>query len=67
VTKNDPDDTEPTGDEADAQRQATVMPWIWGAIGVVVIFAFVAWAIFIKPVAPPAAAPIQSPSPGVQQ
>jgi hypothetical protein len=67
VTRNDPDDTEPTGEEAEAQREATVMPWIWGALGVVVIAAFVAWAIFIKPLAPPPAAPTQSPAPGVHQ
>jgi hypothetical protein len=57
----DKDDVEPTGEEAEAQSEATIMPWLWGAIGVGVIALFVAWAIFIKPVKHPPAEPLQSP------
>ena len=55
-------DGEPQGEEAEAQREETVMPWIWAAIGVLVIAAFVAWAIFGKALAPPPAAPQQPPA-----
>lgn len=36
-------------DEADAQNEETIMPWIWGAIGLVVIAAFVAWVMLAAP------------------
>ena len=39
------DADEPDGDEAEAQREETLMPWIWGAIGLLLIAAFVAWMI----------------------
>lgn len=45
--------------EAEAEREETVMPWIWGGIGVLVIAAFVAWLIFfpaLRHVRHPAAA-----------
>jgi hypothetical protein len=45
----DRDDVEPTGEEAEAQREETVMPWIWGAIGVVVAALFLAWVIYWRP------------------
>ena len=48
---------EPDESEAEAQREETVMPWFWGAIGVLVIAAFIAWAVFIKPQAGPPSAP----------
>ena len=41
----DPD----TFDEADAQSEATIMPWLWGAVGLVLIAAFVAWVILAAP------------------
>jgi hypothetical protein len=51
--------------EAEAQRQATVTPWLWGGIGVLVIAAFVAWLVFWPamkhPHEPPAAAPAINP------
>ena len=51
--------------EPDAQGEATIMPWIWGAIGLVVIALFVAWTIFAAPQThirnPPAAAPLTKP------
>ncbi|HEY1427346.1 MAG TPA: hypothetical protein VGF50_11790 [Caulobacteraceae bacterium] len=56
---------EPLESEAEAQSEATIMPWIWGAIGLVVIAVFVAWAILGAPHArirqPPAAAPLSQP------
>ena len=49
----------------DEQDEATIMPWIWGAIGLVVIAAFVAFTFFAAPQAPlrhpPAAAPLNKP------
>ncbi|HEY5107672.1 MAG TPA: hypothetical protein VII73_13040 [Caulobacteraceae bacterium] len=35
------DDLPPTGDEARAQRTATLMPLIWSALGLLVVIAFV--------------------------
>jgi hypothetical protein len=68
MNEDDPDDLPPDGDEAEAQSEATVMPWIWGALAILLIAAFAAWAIFVKPVAPPPAAPLnppaQAPGPG---
>jgi len=57
----DPDDREPDGVEAEAQREATVMPWLWGGVGLIVIAVFVAWAIFSKPVSGPPPAPLHAP------
>ena len=63
----EPDQTPPEpGDreEAEAQRQATVMPWIWGGIGLLVIAAFIALLVFwpaLRPREPPAAAPAIKP------
>jgi hypothetical protein len=50
------------GEEAEAQRQETVMPWVWGAIGLLVISLFVAWAVLGPPHAIPHAAPSATPS-----
>lgn len=36
------DDEPPEGGEARAQRLQTIMPWIWGVVGVFVVAAFVA-------------------------
>jgi hypothetical protein len=48
-----PADDGPTGTEsptaeteAEAQRQATVMPWIFGAAGLLLIAVFIAWLTF---------------------
>jgi hypothetical protein len=52
-------------DEAEAQSEQTIMPWVWGGVGLVVVAVFVAWAIFIGPHShirqPPAAAPLTRP------
>lgn len=60
---DDPD--KPLEGEVEAQSEATVMPWIWGAIGLVVIAIFVAWAFFGAPHShirqPAAAAPLTRP------
>jgi hypothetical protein len=32
--------------EAAAQSEETIMPWIWGLIGLVLIAVFVAWVVF---------------------
>ncbi len=37
----DPDDLPPTGDEARAQRDATMTPVLWMVVGVVLIVVFV--------------------------
>jgi len=51
--------------EAEAQRLETVMPWIWGGIGILLIAAFSAWVILTPAQAlmrqPPAAAPLLKP------
>jgi hypothetical protein len=53
------------GSEADAQSEETIMPWIWGLIGLVLIAVFVAWTIFGAPRShirqPAAAAPLTKP------
>jgi hypothetical protein len=41
MTRGD-DDLPPTGDEAQAQRQQTVAPLIWGGFGLAVALAFAA-------------------------
>ena len=51
--------------EAEAQREETVMPWIWGGIGIVLVAAFSAWVV-LTPAQhptrqPPAAAPLVKP------
>ena len=56
----------PLDTEAEAQSEETVMPWIWGGFGLVVIAAFVAWALFWAPHGhvirhPAAAAPLTKP------
>jgi bacteriorhodopsin len=55
----------PASGEAEAQREATVMPWIWGGFGLLVIAAFVAWVLVAAPTHvtpnPPAAAPTLKP------
>jgi hypothetical protein len=52
--------------EAEAQREETVMPWLWGGAGLVVIAAFVVWTLLAVPGGhvprnPPAAAPLTRP------
>ncbi len=59
---------EPTGlespgveSEAEAQSEATLMPWIFGALGILLIAAFAAWLTFGERAhirQPPAAAPV---------
>ncbi len=55
------DDEPPDGQEAEAQSEQTIMPWIWGAIGLLVIAAFVAFA-FIESPRHPTPAPLMPPS-----
>jgi len=38
-----------TSGEADAQSEETIMPWLWGAVGLLVIAAFVAWVMVAAP------------------
>ncbi|HXQ17647.1 MAG TPA: hypothetical protein VN814_23770 [Caulobacteraceae bacterium] len=38
----DPDTDEPLKGEAQAQDEQTLMPWIWGGLGLLVIAVFVA-------------------------
>jgi len=51
--------------EAEAQSEETIMPWLWGAVGLIVIAIFVAWAFFGAPHThirqPAAAAPLIKP------
>ena len=51
--------------EAEAESDDTIMPWIWGAIGLVLIAIFVAWTFFGAPHThirqPAAAAPLTKP------
>ncbi|MBV9994548.1 MAG: hypothetical protein JO127_04980 [Caulobacteraceae bacterium] len=61
------DDFEPelrSSAEAEAQREATVMPWVWGAFGVVAIAIFIALLVLTHPAAPPPAEPLY-PSPAL--
>ena len=55
---------EPSGEEAEAQREETLMPWIWGAIGVLVVAAFIALAALWPSLHPQPARP-QMPPPGL--
>jgi hypothetical protein len=52
--------------EAEAQREQTVMPWVWGALGLILIAGFVVWVLAAAPHGhvtpnPPAAAPLLKP------
>jgi len=63
----DPDRSGEAFGEADAQSEETIMPWLWGGVGLVVIAGFVAWVMIAAPHdhrirEPPAAAPILRPS-----
>ncbi len=64
MTRIGPEDREPDGAEAEAQREATVMPWVWGAIGLLVVAAFAGWAVFMHPLSGPTPAPQHSPMDG---
>ncbi len=59
----DPD--RPGQSEAEAQSDDTIMPWIWGGFGLLLIAVFVAWTIFGAPHTherqPAAAAPLTKP------
>ena len=37
------DDLPPKGDEAEAQRMETIMPFVWGGIGIVAALGFTVW------------------------
>ena len=61
----DPETEEPLRGDAQAQDEQTLMPWIWGGFGLLVIAAFVASTIFIgghRLREPAAAAPIMKPA-----
>jgi len=61
----DPESADPLRGEAEAQDEATVMPWIWGGVGLLAIAAFVAWMIFSgghRIREPAAAAPVVRPA-----
>ena len=56
----DPETENPLKSDAEAQDEQTLMPWIWGGLGLLVIAVFVAWMIFgggHHPREPAAAAP----------
>ena len=60
----DPQNEEPLRGEAEAQDEATVMPWLWGGIGLLVVAGFVAFLIFSgghRIREPPGAAPATKP------
>lgn len=37
------DDLPPTGEEAKSQRQETIMPLIWGLLGLILVVGFTIW------------------------
>jgi hypothetical protein len=41
----DPQSDDPLKGDAQAQDEQTIMPWLWGAVGLLVIAAFVAWML----------------------
>ena len=43
---DEPESAEPLKSEAEAQDEQTLMPWIWGGLGLLVIAAFVAVVVF---------------------
>jgi hypothetical protein len=46
-------DDEPTGEEAEAQREETVMPWLWLGLGLVLVAGFVVWMFIGEPSSKP--------------
>ena len=60
------DDGEASGDEAEAQREETIRPWIWGALGLIGIAVFMIWIMLWPAPRPHAPAP-QMPAAGVPQ
>ncbi|MFI4973031.1 MAG: hypothetical protein ACHP84_00660 [Caulobacterales bacterium] len=54
MTQFRPGDEPPNGREAEAQRQETIMPWIWGGLGLLVVIGFVAWLATGNPPSKPA-------------
>jgi hypothetical protein len=57
----DPETDDPLNSEAQAQDEQTLMPWIWGGFGLLVIAVFVSAMVFSgghHPREPAAAAPI---------
>ena len=59
------DPQRPEFSEAEAQSEETIMPWLWGGAGLLLIAVFVAWTIFGAPHShirqPAAAAPLTRP------
>ena len=41
-----PNFDDPLKGEAQAQDEATLMPWLWGGVGMLVIALFVVWMLF---------------------
>jgi hypothetical protein len=41
----DPQSDNPLRGEAQAQDEQTIMPWLWGGVGLLVIAAFVVWML----------------------
>jgi hypothetical protein len=62
----DPEEAEPRESEATAQDEQTIMPWIWGGIGVIVVALFIAFMVMLQPQTPmrhpPAATPLAKPA-----
>jgi hypothetical protein len=44
-----PDSSGEISSEAEAQEEATVMPWLWGGIGLLLIAGFVGWTLVAAP------------------
>jgi hypothetical protein len=42
----DPDPDDSLRGETQARDEQTVMPWIWGGLGLLTVAAFVAWILF---------------------
>jgi hypothetical protein len=67
TVESDEDDVpNETETEAEARAEETVMPWVWGVIGLLVVAAFIAWFVLwpaLHPTRnPPAAAPTLKPA-----
>jgi hypothetical protein len=44
-----PDSSDEIVSEAEAQSEETLMPWLWGGCGLVLIAGFVAWVMLAAP------------------
>jgi hypothetical protein len=49
VASRDADDAPPAATEAVDQETATVMPWIWGGVAILLLAAVIAWTMLVHP------------------